>query len=123
MISLSNHKFRKALYLILVLLAVSPVAALAHKMHVDVYVSAGATIEGEAAYHGAAVAGAKVEVFAPDGKKLGETVTDKQGLFTFEAKYKCDHKFVVTDAGHRGNAVLPAEDLPDDLPPYNGKAD
>ena len=99
----------------------APVAALAHKMHVEVYVTSGALIEGEAYYHGGKVAGGKVEVFAPDGKKLGETVTDDEGLFQFEAKHHCDHKFVVTDGGHRGEAVLPAEDLPTSLPGYSGR--
>ena len=109
-----------ALVTLIVLLA-APVAALAHKMTVDVYVASGAVIEGEAYYHAGKVAGAKVEVFAPDGKKLGETVTDEEGLFKFEAKIRCDHKFVVTDGGHRGEALLPAEDLPSHLPEYSGK--
>lgn len=90
----------------------------AHHLHIDVYVEAGATIRGEAYYHDSKAAGAKVEVFAPDGKKLGELKTDENGEFVFEAKFKCDHKFTVTDSGHQASASVPAEDLPDNLPDY-----
>jgi nickel transport protein len=100
------------------LLLLLPASALAHGLHLDVYVVEGASIEGEAYYNGAKAVGAKVEVFAPDGRKLGETKTDENGMFTFKAEYYCDHRFVVTDAGHRASATVPAEDLPSDLPKY-----
>ncbi len=102
-------------------LLVSPLAAWAHGLHLDVYVVEGASIEGEAYYHGAKAAGAKVEVFAPDGKKLGEMETDEEGMFVFKAEFRCDHRFVVTDSGHRATATIPAEDLPGDLPAYKGR--
>jgi nickel transport protein len=105
-------------FLAVMLMLVAPVAAMAHALHLDVYVVEGANIEGEAYYQGAKAAGAKVEVFAPDGKKLGETKTNDDGIFTFKAEYRCDHRFVVTDLGHRASATVPAEDLPDDLPAY-----
>ena len=103
------------------LLIIGPVTALAlvfHSLHLDIWVDEGATILGEAYYHEGKAAGAKVEVFAPDGGKLGETKTDDEGAFGFEAEFYCDHKFVVTHAGHRATAVIPAEDLPEDLPAY-----
>lgn len=78
----------------------------------------GAVIAGEAYYSGSKVVGAKVEVFAPDGVKLGETVTDENGAFKFEAKFKCDLEFVVTDGTHRATATIPAADLPDTLQEY-----
>ena len=108
-------------FLAVLFLLVSPLAAWAHGLHLDVYVVEGATIEGEAYYHGAKAVGAKVEVFAPDGKKLGETKTDEEGLFIFKAEFRCDHRFVVTDSGHRATATIPAEDLPGGLPDYRNR--
>ena len=102
------------------LLLLLPAPSLAHSLHLDVYVESGATIRGEAYYHGSQAAGARVEVFAPDGERLGEMETDEEGLFAFEAGFKCDHRFVVTHMGHRATETIPAEDLPDWLPQYEG---
>lgn len=111
----------RAALAVAVLLAATLALAAAHKMHVDLYLGEGATIEGEAYYSAESkVAGATVVFFAPDDKKLGETRTDDNGAFSFEAKYRCDHRVTVTLGGHRGTATLPAEDLPDSLPPYEG---
>lgn len=88
-----------------------------HKLRVEAYVDEGATVVGSATYEGEAVRGAKVEVFAPDGNKLHAIKTDDAGEFSFVAECRCDLRIVVTDGGHRGVAEIPAEDLPDDLPP------
>lgn len=93
------------------------VSASLHKLRVEAYVDEGATIVGSATYEGSAVRGAKVEVFTPDSKSLLTIKTDDGGEFRFEAQCRCDLKIVVTDGGHRGVAEIPAEDLPDDLPP------
>ncbi len=105
------------------LLLLLPAPSLAHGLHLDVYVESGAAIRGEAYYQDSQAAGARVEVFAPDGEKLGETETDEEGLFAFEASFRCDHRFVVTHMGHRATETIPAEDLPDSLPPYEGGSD
>lgn len=96
---------------------VAPLSASLHRLHVEAYVEEGATVVGSATYEGSAVRGAKVEVFAPDGKKLLSTRTGDKGEFRLEVECRCDLKIVVTDGGHRGVAEIPAEDLPDDLPP------
>ena len=108
-----------ALVFSMLTLAAAPDVSAVHKMHVDVWVEDGATIMGEAYYHGGKVVNGKVEVFAPNGDKLGDTTTSEDGEFSFEAKYHCDHKFVITDGGHRGSATIPAEDLPENLPRYD----
>lgn len=94
-----------------------PQTAALHKLRVEAYVNEGASVVGSATYEGSAVREAKVEVFAPDGKKLITTKTGDIGEFKFEVECRCDLKIVVTDGGHRGVAEIPAEDLPDDLPP------
>lgn len=90
----------------------------AHKMTVTAQVEYGAHVTGSARYHTTPVAEGIVKVIAPDDKVLLQTTTDKDGRFVFDAKYKCDLVILVNDGGHRGKAVVKAEDLPDDLPPY-----
>ena len=123
MLSNASTPFRSFLALASALLLFMPVPSIAHSLHLDVYVESGATIRGEAYYHDSQAAGARVEVLAPDGEILGETETDEEGLFTFEASFRCDHRFVVTHMGHRATETIPAEDLPDSLPPYEGGSD
>lgn len=95
----------------------APTSASLHRLRVEAYVDEGATVVGSATYEGSVVRNAKVEVFAPDGKSLLTTKTDDSGEFRIETECRCDLNIVVTDGGHRGVAEIPAEDLPDDLPP------
>jgi nickel transport protein len=114
--------FFVALIALLSLCSTTIFAAGLHGIRLVVGVGEGASIVGEVYYGGAKVPGAKVEIFAPDGEKLGETFTDDQGRFVFVAKYKCEHKVVVTDGGHRAVETVRAEDLPDTLPAYGAEA-
>ncbi|NLF70513.1 MAG: cobalt transporter CbiM [Candidatus Anammoximicrobium sp.] len=92
--------------------------AWAHKMFVFATVR-GDVIEGEAYYHGGgSAAGAKITILDPGGKRLGETVTDQDGKFTFRPQVRCDHK-LVADAGlgHGAEYVVQAGELPETLGP------
>lgn len=95
-------------------------AAWAHK--INLYAEAvGSRIEGRVYFRGGAPAqDAKVEAFAPDGKKLLETKTDSAGRFTFQAPARCDYRLVVdTGDGHGAEFTLPATDLPESVPPLD----
>jgi nickel transport protein len=103
---------------LVIALALFPVPAMAHKLNLFVNAD-GKTIHGEAYFRGHVPArGAKVVAWAPGGEKLGETTTDDDGKFTLAAAYRCDYKLVV-DAGdgHGAEFTLPADQLPQDLPP------
>ena len=77
-------------------------SALAHGIHVDAHVH-DRTIHGSAYYHAdEPVVFAKVTAFDPSGKVLAKTTTDEEGRFSFEAKYRCDHRILV-DAGYKGH--------------------
>jgi nickel transport protein len=110
----------------LLLIGLSARQADAHKINIFAYAE-GKTIHGEAyARGGEAIRGAKVEVFDPaDGmKKLGETVTDDEGKFTFEARLRSDHRLVLdTGDGHEAEYTLPADELPESLPAPDGTPD
>lgn len=106
-----------------VLLAVFARSAEAHKINVFAYAE-GQTIHGEAyARGGEAIRDAKIEVFDPADsmKKLGETVTDDDGNFTFEARHRSDHRFVLSTAdGHEAEFTVKADELPPTLPASGG---
>ena len=89
--------------------------AMAHKLNVYAEVK-GTTISGMAYFHGGSPAqGAKIEAFAPDGRKLGETTTDANGEFTLAAKYRCDVRLVVNaGGGHGAEGKVGADELPKD---------
>lgn len=109
-----NTKFL-AILLIILFSAVS----FAHKMNIDAYVVSGSKIKGSASYgKNAPIVNAKVKVLAPDGNLLTETKTDAKGEFAFQVEVRCDLKIEVIDGGHKGHTLLPAEDLPESLPPY-----
>jgi nickel transport protein len=94
-------------------------ATSAHAHKVFVFASAeGDIIKGQAYFPGGGKAqNCKIEVFGADGRKLGETSTDTQGEFSFQAKFRTDHKFVVnTGEGHVASYLLSAEELPESLP-------
>lgn len=89
-------------------------SALAHNVLGGVY-AIGSTIEGEAGFSNGdmAKAGTPVLIQAKDGRKLGETTTDEEGFFVFEAREQIDHHFIIDmSAGHVLNLVLPADELP-----------
>ncbi|NIA21644.1 MAG: carboxypeptidase regulatory-like domain-containing protein [Anaerolineaceae bacterium] len=96
--------------------------ALAHRVNIYAWSEAGSAIRGEAYFPGGGKAkNATVEVFAPGGRKLGETKTDDAGQFTFQARYRCDHKFVANlGDGHGATYVLKADELPAALPALSG---
>jgi nickel transport protein len=61
---------------------------------------------------GGRAAGVTVRVLGPGGRKLGQTVTDADGRFTFKAQAACDHTFVVETAdGHAARWTVPAAEI------------
>jgi len=101
----------------LVLAMLPACEAAAHQLNVFATVE-GTTIRGEAYYRGKVPAcQAKVEVFDPAGTRLGQSVTDDQGRFTFQAKVRCDHRLVVDGGqGHSSEFTVQAAELPASLP-------
>ena len=93
-------------------------SASAHKLKLFATVE-GAAIRGYAYFPGGGRArDVKVWVLDPADAKLGETRTDENGDFAFEAKVRCDHRFVAETAdGHRAVFLVEAAELPDTLPP------
>jgi nickel transport protein len=100
------------------LLAVYAVPAEAHKMNVFAHAD-GRSISGEVYVRGGApIKAARVTAFDPAGKILAETITDDAGEFTFELKFRCDHRIVVdTGDGHSAEYTVGMDELPADLPP------
>jgi len=90
----------------------------AHKLNVFARCE-GKTIKGYAYFPGGGRArNLEVEVVGPGGEKLGETTTDENGDFVFEARLRCDHRIVVeTRDGHRASFTVEAAELPDSLRP------
>ena len=86
--------------------------AYAHKIRIFATVE-GTTITGSVFFPGGGKArGATVQVFGPDGARLGEATTDEQGEFTFQTTRQCDHKLVVqTPDGHRAECLVKAAEL------------
>lgn len=65
-----------------------------------------------------------VQVLGPDGRILGSVTTDKNGDFTFEAKFQCDHKLVVSTLdGHSASYMVKAGELAGSLPAYHYSSD
>ncbi|MCB2101918.1 MAG: cobalt ABC transporter permease [Rhodobacterales bacterium] len=95
-----------------------PGGARAHKVVAAVYAE-GRVIEGEVGFsNGDMAADADVVVTAPDGRELGRTRTDADGLFTFTPTEAVDHHFTANlGAGHVAQVTLPAADLPRGLAP------
>lgn len=91
-------------------LALLPLPALAHKVIAAVYPS-GAQIEGEIGFSSGDMAeNALIIVLDPAGRKLGQTVTDGNGMFTFAPTEVADHVFRADlGAGHVANVTMKAD--------------
>jgi nickel transport protein len=98
-----------------------PEPANAHKVVVFATCT-GKTIDGEVYFQGGAAArNVRVTLVGPEDQVLGETTTDDEGRFTFPVRFRCDHK-LLADAGegHAAEYTVPADELPDGLPPLGG---
>jgi nickel transport protein len=91
--------------------------AMAHKVFVFASVQ-GRRIEGEVYFRGGTPArDAKVTVVGPGGEVLGETATDEEGKFVFEAQQRFDHRLLAdAGGGHEAEYTVAADELPDELP-------
>lgn len=98
--------------LILAALALGTVPGLAHKVIAGVFPS-GEQIEGELGFsNGDMAVDQLVEVFGPDGAKLGETRTDADGFFVFTPAEAVDHRFQADmGAGHVADVTMSAADV------------
>jgi len=103
--------FSLAAGLVLAVAIASP--AWAHKVILSCY-PAGDVIEGELGFSsGDMAADTVVEVFDPDGNKLGETTTNADGYFVYTPTQAVPHVFRANlGAGHVGEYVMPVADLP-----------
>lgn len=94
-------------------------AAHAHGLHV--FASGdGDKIRGEAYFRkGSPAKGAKIALYAPDGKRLQETLTDGEGKFVFTVAARAAYKVAVdTGDGHAAEYTLDPEELASGLPVY-----
>lgn len=95
------------------LLAALPLQeALAHKLKVFA-TAEGRAIEGYVYFPGGG-RGRNLQVLflGPDGARLGETATDADGRFRYEAASAVDHRVVVDSGdGHRGEFLVRAAEL------------
>ena len=98
--------------LLICALALAPVPALAHKVVASVFAS-GAMIEGEVGMSdGSMAVQAKVIVSTPEGRVLGETETDNDGMFKFTPAEPVEHVFRADlGAGHVATATMTAEEV------------
>ena len=94
-----------------------PPSASAHGIHVSARVE-GRTIRGKAYYHDdSPVGGATLRALDRSDDEIATTQTDPQGEFSFEARFRCDHRLLVeTGDGHGGEFLITAMQLPGDLP-------
>lgn len=100
------------------LLLLAPLPALAHKVIADVYAD-GDVLQGEIGFStGDMAPDALVEIFDTEGHKLGETHTDKDGVFTYKPTKRIPLVFKSDlGAGHMANIKVSVEDLPLGLGP------
>lgn len=111
------HKLDLSKVMVL-LLALLAAPAFAHNIVGGVY-AIGDLIEGEVGFSDGEMGQAGVPVMITDaqGNKLGETVVEEEGLFSFQAQQRIDHHFKIDlGAGHVLNTMLSADELPDSLP-------
>lgn len=97
---------------ILAALVLGAAPALAHKVIAGVF-PAGDTVEGELGFsNGTMAVDQLVEVFGPDGEKLGETRTDADGFFTYIPTRPIAHRFTADmGAGHVADVTMEAADI------------
>ncbi len=97
---------------LVVALVLAATPAQAHKVIASVFPS-GDMIEGEIGFsNGDMAANATVEIFDPDGNKLGETQTDADGYFTFTPTEDVAHVFTSNlGAGHIANVTMDEPDI------------
>jgi len=90
--------------------------ALAHKVIIDVYTD-DTTVEGEIGFsNGDMAADTVVDVFDGEGKRLGVTKTNTDGVFFYKPTKAVTHEFRANmGAGHIATYVLEKEDLPSAL--------
>lgn len=93
----------------------------AHKVVAGAYAS-GDRIEGEIGFSdGSPVKDVVVEVFTEDGKKLGETRTNNEGVFLFTPEQRVVHVFRADlGAGHVAEVRLEVKELPAGLAAAKG---
>lgn len=118
----SRNRSSLAVFLAIALVCTARVAQ-AHK--INLFATAeGRKISGRAYFsRGEGAQNVKVEVTGPKGEKLAELRTDKEGKFEFTARFRCDHKFVVTTIdGHKASYTVTADELPEVLPPLGDAA-
>ncbi|ULB12382.1 cobalt ABC transporter permease (plasmid) [Cereibacter azotoformans] len=96
--------------LLALVLVLAPLPAFAHKVIASVY-PAGAAIEGEIGFsNGDMAANQRVTVTDPEGRPLGEVVTDAAGAFSFTPAEPIAHVFHANlGAGHVAEVTMPAE--------------
>lgn len=93
------------------------VNAQAHKVISSAWTD-GNTLEGEVGFSNGDMAaeGTLVEVFDPDGNKLGESKVDGDGLFRFTPTKPVAHTFRTNlGAGHVAELVVSVNELPESL--------
>jgi nickel transport protein len=93
--------------------------AAAHKLFVFATVR-GKMIEGEVYFQGGDPApDIRVAIIGPEDTALEETQTDQDGRFQFEPRWRIAYR-LSADAGfgHRAEFIVPAAELPSDLPSY-----
>lgn len=102
---------RRAIMSLAMMLLASPVFA--HNLILEAY-PFGDEIAGEAFFSdGVMVGKTVVEIFGPDGEKIGEATTDDHGSFTFTPTQRVDHILRVdAGAGHVAEVRIPAGGLP-----------
>ena len=107
------HSLLATLMTVALLMGVTTPPALAHKVILSAF-TAGDTIEGEVGFsNGDMATNTLVEVFDPDGTKLGETVTDHDGFFVYRPAQAVPHVFKVDlGAGHVAEVTVGVDELP-----------
>lgn len=102
---------RRAIMSLALTLMAPPVFA--HNLILEAY-PFGDEIAGEAFFSdGVMVGETVVDIFGPEGEKIGEAKTDEYGSFTFTPTQKVDHILRVdAGAGHVAEVRIPAGGLP-----------
>ena len=101
----------------LLLIAVPASFAFAHRLKAFGFAE-GTDIHGSVYFSGnVAARGVRIQVFAPDGTLLAETISGDDGRFTITAGRRVDHRIVADSGdGHRAEYVVSADELPPALP-------